>query len=95
MLGLVEWWRTRKIEKDFIMKKQRNPNEIAHMNVLLFRGPEGDIRFKTRIRGEFKIDGENATVVAIQELIKKLEEESKTNKWSAMFKHPKRRESNM
>ena len=94
MLGLVEWWRT-KNRKRFHYEKQRNPNEIAHMNVLLFRGPEGDIRFKTRIRGEFKIDGENATVVAIQELIKKLEEESKTNKWSAMFKHPKRKESNM
>ena len=78
-------------KKKYYRRKTKNPNEIALMNLLLYRGSEGDIRFKTRIRGEFKIDEDNITVADIQEIIKRLEEESKTNKWGAMFKHPEKR----
>lgn len=39
----------------------------------VFVESEGDIWFKTRIRGKFKIDEENTTVAAIQELIKNLD----------------------
>lgn len=88
----ITWWRTR----NNIVEKQRNsekqkPNNIARMNLLLYRGQEGDIRFKTKINGEFKIDEDSITIAAIQEMIKKLEEESKTNKWSVIFNHPEKK----
>ena len=76
MFKLIEWWRTRNLKKD-IMSNKTNLNTIANLQLSLRRGPDGKIRFKTRIIGKFTVDEDNETVREIQELIKKMDGESK------------------
>lgn len=88
MMNLIEWFRTKNMRKSASETNQKIPGGIANLNLVLQKGPDGKVRFKTRIKGEFKLDEENETVKAIQNLIKQMEEESKTNHWSAVIKRP-------
>jgi len=89
-MNIIERFRSRKYSKNNDELNQKILGGVAQMILILRRGPDGDIRFKTTIKGEFKLDEENSTIDAIQKLITKLEEENKTNNWSAIFKHPER-----
>ncbi len=88
MKNLIEWFRTRKLKNTNNETTQKIPGGIAQINIILRKGPAGSIIFKTRIIGEFKTDTENPTINAIQTLITQLEEETKTNHWSAVIKRP-------
>jgi len=88
MMNLIEWYRTKNMRKSASETNQKIPGGIANLNLILQKGSDGKIRFKTRIKGEFKLDEENETVKAIQDLIEKMEDESKVNHWSVVIKHP-------